>query len=36
MATELMFGNGETELLFVPSLAAEHGTENDCKEVSHV
>jgi len=36
VATVLMFGNGEMKLLFVPSLAAEQGTENDCKEVSHV
>jgi hypothetical protein len=36
VATVLMFGNGETKLLFVPSLAAEQGTENECKEVSHV
>jgi len=31
-----MYDNGETKLLFVPSLAAEQGTENYCKEVSHV
>jgi len=36
VATVLMFGNGVMKLLFVPSLAAEQGTENDCKEVSHV
>jgi hypothetical protein len=31
-----MFGNGERKLLFVPSFAAEQGTEKDYKEVSHV
>ena len=36
VATVLMFGNGETKLFFVASLAAEQWTENDCKEVSHV
>ena len=36
VVTILMFGNGETKLLFVPSLAAEQETGNDCKEMSHV
>jgi len=36
VATVLMFGNCEMKLLFVLSLEAEQGSENDCKKVSDV